>query len=91
MDDPEFTENEEHHFPFVSGNIRLDIIATKIGDREWSVAVINGRGIFSTWNEYFESADRAINVAIRAIREEGIEEFANVEGFEYLDENHEDG
>ncbi|MDZ7754199.1 MAG: hypothetical protein U5S82_21825 [Gammaproteobacteria bacterium] len=81
---------EERHMPYVVDGIRLDIVVTKMGNDEWSLAVFNERGIFSTWCEYFQSPDIAIRTAIKAMREEGIEEFTSIEGFEYLEENHED-
>ena len=80
----------ERHVAFISGNVRLDIVVTQMGEKEWSLSVINERGIFSTWWEYFECPDTAIRTALNEIQEENIEEFTNIEGFEYLDERHED-
>lgn len=90
MNDPKGYETEKRHLSFISGQTRLEIVATKVGDKEWSLSVINSRGIFSTWWEFFDSPDTAISTAIQAIHEEGIQEFTDIEGFEYLDERLED-
>ncbi|MEQ8694909.1 MAG: hypothetical protein RIC85_06340 [Gammaproteobacteria bacterium] len=90
MNDSTGIENEERHVPFISGDVRLDIVVTKIGDKEWSVSVINELGVYSTWWEFFESADIALTTALQAIQEEGVQEFTSIEGFEYLDGNDED-
>ena len=80
----------ERHVAFISGNVRLDIVVTQMGEKEWSLSVINERGIFSTWWEFLECPDIAIRTALNAIQDEGIEEFTTIEGFEYLDGRHED-
>ena len=66
-------------------DIRLLIIATCLAPNKWSVGVQNDRGISSVWHELFDSAQIAIQTAMRAIDEEGVGEFVDIEGFEYLD------
>lgn len=90
MEDSTRTDDKERHVPFISGDVRLDIVVTKHREEEWSVSVINERGVISTWTEFFTSDDIALNTALQAIHEEGIQEFTSIEGFEYLDEQDED-
>jgi len=65
---------------------RLLIVATFNGPSDWSLRVENERGIRSEWYESFASAEAAIEAAQAAILEEGIAEFVDVKGFEYLDD-----
>lgn len=71
---------------FICGDIRLDIVAIEHEKDEWGLSIINSCGVRSTWLEMFESSAHAIEAGIQAIREEGIEEFTGIEGFEYLSE-----
>jgi hypothetical protein len=66
--------------------VRLEIVAKPLPDGQWCLSVINERGIFSTWHEFFPTAEVALGVARKAIEEEGVEDFVSIEGFEYLDE-----
>jgi predicted RNase H-like HicB family nuclease len=66
--------------------VRLEIVAQQLADGQWSLSVVNERGVMSMWIEFFKTADEAIAAAITAIEDEGIEEFTSIEGFEYLDD-----
>lgn len=66
-------------------DVRLVIVATYLGPGEWSVRVENERGIRTEWHEFFSSAQAAIQAAQKAIDEEGVAEFVDIEGFDYLD------
>ncbi len=81
---------EEKHVPYVMNGVRLDIVAQRISAFEWSLSIINAHGVTSTWTEFFECPDAAIDTAIAAIAEEGLEEFASIEGFEYLNNDKDD-
>ena len=70
----------------VMDGVRLEIIATRIGDREWMLSVINTLGVSSNWTEFFPSAEEAIREGLEAIKNEGVEEFTDIEGFDYLKE-----
>jgi hypothetical protein len=80
------TDAEVQRQTYISGGVRLELIATKVADGEWTLSVLNQRGVFSTWLEYFESPDAAFCVGLETLQDEGIEEFTSIEGFEYLDE-----
>ncbi|MGK2905342.1 MAG: hypothetical protein ACSLFH_03235 [Desulfuromonadales bacterium] len=75
---------EERIQSVVMDGVRLEIIATRIGEREWMLSVINTLGVSSNWIEFFPSADEAIREGLEAIKTEGVEEFTDIEGFEYL-------
>lgn len=77
----EFTQNV-----VIEGH-RLIIIATKIEEEEWQLSVMNENGIFTNWIEYFPTSKLAIEAGLLAIQSEGLEEFVNSEGFEYLYED----
>lgn len=64
---------------------RLLIVATCLAPMEWSVRVENERGIRTEWYEFFGSAEAAIQTAQKAIDQEGVAEFIDIEGFEPLD------
>jgi len=64
----------------------LKVIATKISEGEWELAILNQKGISSNWLELFSTAQQAIDAGIEAIQKEGVKEFIDVEGFEYLNE-----
>ena len=66
--------------------VRLEIVASRLRDGRWNLAVINERGVHSIWHESFATAETAFEVARKAIEEEGIEEFVSIEGFDYLDD-----
>jgi hypothetical protein len=65
---------------------RLEVIATRTGEREWMLSVINTLGISSNWIEFFPSADEAIREGLEAIKAEGVEAFTDITGFDYLQE-----
>ncbi|MFU8821107.1 MAG: hypothetical protein ACNA8G_06075 [Gammaproteobacteria bacterium] len=77
---------EERYQTWEGQGVRLDIVATQLRDGRWNLAVINERGVHSIWYESFASAEVAFEVALKAIEEEGIEEFVSIEGFDYLDD-----
>ena len=62
----------------------LKIISTKITDGEWQLAILNEKGISSNWYETFSTAQLAIAAGVEAIEKEGVKEFVDVEGFDYL-------
>ena len=68
----------------VMDGVRLEIIATRIGDREWMLSVINTLGVSSNWTEFFPSADEAIRGGLEAIKTEGVKAFTDITGFDYL-------
>jgi len=70
----------------IMDGVRLEIIATRIDEREWMLSVINTLGVSSNWTEFFPSADEAIREGLEAIKNEGVEEFTDIEGFDYLQE-----
>jgi len=80
----------EYRQTFIEEGVRLEIVVTELRKDEWSLSVVNEIGVASNWNEFFESKDRAIETALDAIREEGVKQFLNIEGFEYLQDDHHD-
>ena len=62
----------------------LTVIAEKNTENEWQLYVANKYNIISMWNENYSSSQAAIDEGIKAIEEEGVEPFLDVEGFEYL-------
>ena len=64
--------------------IKLIVMAIKIEEGHWQLSVLNEYGIFSSWFEFFPTAQLAIETGINAIENEGIESFIEIEGFEYL-------
>ena len=66
--------------------VTLKVISTKISEGEWQLAILNEKGISSNWYETFSTAQLAIAAGVEAIEKEGVKEFVDVEGFEYLNE-----
>ena len=62
----------------------LEVIAEKITDREWRLAIKNELGVNSVWLKTFSGAKEAIDAGLTAIEDEGVQAFCDVEGFEYL-------
>jgi hypothetical protein len=62
----------------------LKVIAEKLADQEWQLAIQNDLGVDSIWLEVFSGAKEAIDAGIAAIEREGVQTFCDVEGFEYL-------
>jgi hypothetical protein len=62
----------------------LTVIAQKISNRERARAVQNEFGLNSNWDEFFPTAQQAIDAGIYAIENEGAQEFTSIEGFERL-------
>ena len=77
---------EERRQSVVMDGVRLEIIATRLSEREWMLSVINTLGVSSNWTEFFPSADEAIRKGLEAIKTEGDKEFIDIEGFDYLQE-----
>ena len=63
---------------------KLIVIARRIENEQWQLSVQNEHGISSNWLEFFSTAQVAIEAGIMAIENEGIEQFIETEGFEYL-------
>ena len=70
----------------IMGGVKLEIIATRLSESEWTLSVLNTLGVSSNWIEFFPSADEAIREGLEAIKKEGVEEFTDIEGFDYLQE-----
>ena len=81
----EFSENEIC-MKISKDGVTLKVISTKISEGEWQLAILNEKGISSNWLEPFSTAQQAIDAGIEAIENEGVKEFVDVEGFEYLNE-----
>jgi hypothetical protein len=64
--------------------IELTLIANRTGEHKWQLSVVNNYGVFTKWADFFPTAQQAINQALNAITEEGIEEFMGYEDFGYL-------
>ena len=77
---------KERRQSVVMAGVRLEIIATRLGEREWTLSVLNTLGVSSTWTEFFPSADEALRGGLEAIKNEGVEAFTEITGFDYLQE-----
>ena len=66
--------------------VTLKIISTRITEGEWQLAILNEKGIRTNWLQSYSTAQLAIDAGIEAIEKEGVKEFVDVEGFEYLNE-----
>ncbi|PLX99014.1 MAG: hypothetical protein C0623_10575 [Desulfuromonas sp.] len=75
---------KERRQSVVMAGVRLEIIATRIGESEWSLSVLNTLGVSSTWTEFLPSADEAIRAGLEAIKTEGVEAFTDISDFDYL-------
>ena len=71
----------------------LEIIATECEVIEscettntamWSLAIENEHGVRTVWHHKFVSASAAIDAGVRAIEEEGITSFTEMQDFQYL-------
>jgi len=55
--------------------VTLTIASEKIGEGEWALSIINEYGVSSNWIEYFQTPQKALDQALLAIKEEGVEAF----------------
>lgn len=76
----------ERRRTWIGKGVRLEIVAQELPDGQWSLSVIDERGAMSTWIEFFETAGAAMTAARTTIEDEGVEEFTNIDGFEYLED-----
>jgi len=84
MDDKRrFFQNELSKEIRVDG-MELTLIANQTGEDEWQLSVVNNYGVFTNWTDFFPTAQQAINRALNAIMEEGIEEFMGYDNFGYF-------
>lgn len=77
---------KERRQSVIMDGVRMEIIATRLSESEWMLSVINTLGVSSNWIELFPSADEAIREGLEAIKTKGVEEFTDIEGFDYLQE-----
>ena len=77
---------KERRQSVVMNGVRLEIIATRLSESEWTLSVLNTLGVSSNWTEFFSSADEAIREGLEAIKTEGVEAFTDISGFDYLQE-----
>ena len=73
---------------FIDGH-QLTICACNEHELGWSLSVKNEKGVSTNWHNFFPSASDAIDIALKTINEEGIEEFMGYEDFGYLYEDKE--
>ena len=64
--------------------IKLLVIARKVEADDWQLSVQNEHKVCTNWIEAFSSAKLAIEAGVKAIEDEGVESFTDIEGFEYL-------
>ena len=57
------------------GGWELEVEINKEG-RKWRLEVIDERGTHNVWTELFTTEQAALDEALRAIREEGVESFS---------------
>jgi len=50
----------------------------------WFLSVQNEKGVMTNWIDCFSTADEAINTGLKAINEEGVDEFMAYDDFGYL-------
>lgn len=86
MDDKIIFFAQEPSLLVTTKDTRLMVITTRIAPKKWSLRVENVLGIRSEWCENYVSAEAAVQAAVKAIEEEGVDEFLDDEGFEYLQE-----
>ena len=68
----------------VVDGVELNVIASEVEPGEWQLAVRNPRGVNSIWTDWFPTAREALDAGREAIEVEGLAEFMDTEGFEYL-------
>jgi hypothetical protein len=76
--------NSEVRKVVVISGTELEVIASEPEAGLWQLAVRNPLGISTAWTEWFPSAEHAIKAGTDAIQAEGLAEFMDIEGFEYL-------
>ena len=54
----------------------LEILIFEDGAGKWRLEVINEQGVRTTWIASFKTEKRALNEALRTIKEKGAEDFA---------------
>lgn len=64
--------------------VELEVITELTSTREWLLVVRNPLGVMTVWNDCFPTAKEAIAAGLDAIEKEGLAEFMDLEGFEYL-------
>lgn len=74
----------EYRQTFVGQGATLEIVVIETEDGKWMLSVVNEIGIASNWNDVFEKKDCAFEAALDAIREEGVKQFQDIEGFDYM-------
>lgn len=76
---------------YARNGVHLDVVASRLGIGEWTLAVVNEAGVVSNWIEFFAKGKAALNAGMKAIEEEGVKAFTSIEGFEYLQDAHSEG
>ena len=64
--------------------VRLILVATRTDNDQWQLSAYNDYGTSTNWLELFSTAQLAIDAGMRAIEQEGVEPFANIDDFDYL-------
>lgn len=73
---------EQRQTMVIAGN-KLEIIATRLWEDEWSLCISNSQGVRTEWTDFFETADEALEAGRQALETEDIENFISNEGFDY--------
>jgi uncharacterized protein len=55
--------------------VTLTITSDNIGEGEWTLSIINEHGVSSNWHERFPTPQKALDQALLAIKDEGVEAF----------------
>lgn len=86
MDDASKNSKDVSKELYIEGHL-LTVHACFEGESQWSLSVQNEKGVTTHWDDCFSSAQDAINAALKAINEEGVDEFMAYEYFGYLYED----
>ena len=62
-----YMDEKERRKSVVMNGVRLEIIVSRLSEREWTLSVLNSLGVSSTWTEFFPSADEALREGLEAI------------------------
>ena len=64
----------------------VTVFAEEVEESVWILSVLGKNNQASTWHEFFPSQEAAINEGVRAIENEGIDEFYSSEFFVYMED-----
>ena len=84
MDENQDADKAQFAKEIINGDKVVTIVVQEIDDGMWELSILGKNNQATTWNEWFDTSQKAMDAGQMIILEEGIDEFYSSPDFEYI-------